>query len=60
MKADRTKKEFRLGDLVAAACDAAQRETPDPNRAVQVASRQIAAWLARLNRGDLIRRLQAA
>lgn len=58
MDSRQTEKPFRLGDLVVASCDEARRVTADPTRAAQVASRQLAAWLARLDRRDLIRRLQ--
>jgi hypothetical protein len=48
-----------LGDLVAAAVDAADTVTPDPRVAAQLATRTVARRLARARRLDLTRQLRA-
>lgn len=55
----KTKPQYRLGDLVAAAFDDAARMTEDRERAARLATRTLAAWIAGSNRPELNQRLRA-
>jgi hypothetical protein len=48
-----------LGDLIAAACDAAELVSPDPRVSARLATRIVERRLARAHRSDLARRLRA-